>query len=108
MKKLLLAVLFTGLLSTAVYAETVSLAWDANHETDIAGYKIYKGTETGVYGAPVDVGNVLSHQLVLNSGVHYLVISAYDANGNESDKSYEIKYTAKVSRVTGFGTLGGN
>ena len=41
MKKYL--VLFILLFVSTVYAETVTVAWDANSETNLQGYRIYWG-----------------------------------------------------------------
>lgn len=106
MKKLILTLIFLAI-PTLVYAETVNLSWNANTEPDIAGYKIHVGTTSGTYGAPIDVGNVLTYPLNLNAGTHYITITAYDSVGNESGYSYEIKYVAKIARVSGFGIIGG-
>ena len=43
--------------TTNVYSAQVTLAWDANTEPDVAGYKIYSGTSSGNYDNVIDVGN---------------------------------------------------
>jgi hypothetical protein len=53
-------------------AQTVDLAWDANTEPDLAGYKIHYGTASGDYSHSIDVGNVTQYTLAgLNDGVTY-------------------------------------
>ena len=69
-------------------AKQVVLGWGA-----IAGatsYKVYYGTAAGVYGAPVDIGNVTTYTLIgLNSATtYYMVVTAVNAGG-ESSKSGE-------------------
>ena len=39
-------------------AEQVTLAWDANTEPDLAGYKVHYGTSSGSYTSSVDVHKV--------------------------------------------------
>ena len=52
------------------FGATVDLAWDANTEPDLDGYKIYYGTASGTYSPPIDVGNTTQHTLTgLNDGV---------------------------------------
>ena len=76
-------------------AATVDLAWDANTEPDLAGYKIYYGTASGNYTKSVDVGNTTQYTLAgLNEGVtYYLAATAYDVDDNESAYSVELVHT---------------
>ena len=84
---------------------TISLAWDAvttNEDgsplTDLAGYKVYVGTATGVYGNSIDVGmatqsgNTVTYSLSgLTPGqTYYIAITAYDIDNNESPYSNEV------------------
>jgi hypothetical protein len=68
------------------------LTWDANTETDLAGYNVYFGTASGQYGTPEDAGNVTTYTLQnLTSGTRYFfAVSAYDLAGNESTLSDEV------------------
>ena len=79
----------------AAYGATVTLAWDANTEPDLAGYKIHYGTASGVYSHTIDVGNVTEHILTeLDDGVtYYLAATAYDVDDNESGYSDELVHT---------------
>ncbi|HSC55754.1 MAG TPA: hypothetical protein VLC51_01050, partial [Nitrospira sp.] len=70
---------------------TASLNWDASTDTTVVGYKVYMGTASGVYGAPITVGNVTSYLLNnLSIATYYFVVTDYDANGNESLPSNEV------------------
>jgi fibronectin type 3 domain-containing protein len=73
-------------------ASGATLTWTANTEPDLAGYKIYSGTQSGVYGAPVTVGKVTSHVLTnLPKGTTYFfTVTACDTAGNESPHSPEV------------------
>jgi len=42
--------------------EAVDLQWHPNSESDLAGYNVYHGTNSGVYGFPDKVQNTTSHQ----------------------------------------------
>ena len=44
----------------AVSAESISIQWDPNTEHDLQGYRVYIGTQPGVYTHSVDVGNTTS------------------------------------------------
>ena len=67
---------------------SISLAWDANLEADIAGYKVHYDTDASgyPYANVVDVGNVTSHTLTgLTTGTtYYLAVTSYDTSEDES------------------------
>jgi len=70
------------------------LTWDANKETDLAGYVLYWGSESREYTQSRDVG--LSRVVYLNTldlwDVTYFAVTAYDTSGNESDYSKEVSH----------------
>lgn len=74
------------------YAASVTLAWDPNQESDIAGYKLYYGTSSGNYTSNVNVGNKTQHTLSLpdDGKTYYCSATAYNVAGLESDFSNEI------------------
>ena len=73
---------------------SVTLEWNANTEPDLAGYKVYRATSPGGYGAAIATvpANTTSYVVSgLQTGVTYFfVISAYDTAGNESIRSAEV------------------
>jgi hypothetical protein len=73
---------------------STTLTWNANTESDLAGYKIYRATTSGGYGAPIATapGNITTYIAGgLQSGTTYFfVITAYDSTGNESPRSNEV------------------
>src|SRR5947209_7414347 len=100
-------------------AAQVTLAWDPNTETDLAGYKLYYGTSSGSYPSSVDVGNLTSYTLsgLLEGQIYYLAVTAYNLSLGESDFSNEVSkaladvtpptvsLTAPVTGVTASGTV---
>ncbi len=68
------------------------LAWDANNEADLAGYRVYVGLASGAYSTSIDVGTVTSYTLTgLATGTtYYFAVTAYDTSGNESAPSNEV------------------
>jgi len=75
-----------------LHAETVTVSWDPNSETDLAGYKIYYSVNSRDYNNSVDVGNVTSFTISgLTTGItYYFAVTAYDFAGNESGFSQEV------------------
>lgn len=71
-----------------------TISWDANTEPDLAGYKVYVGRTSHIYGSlgsPINVGNVTSYELTLNdSGAWFFAVTAYDSSANESGFSTEV------------------
>ena len=74
--------------ATQTGSTSIQLSWNANPESDIAGYKVYYDTDQAgyPYATSVDAGDVTSHTLSgLNTGTtYYLAVTAYDSDGNES------------------------
>ncbi len=73
--------------------------WQANSESDLAGYKLYVYSE-GLGGWFSIVGHIEPNRTSLSfRGLPYgtpflFALSAYDVNGNESDKSSPVELTA--------------
>lgn len=64
-------------------AYRVIARWDANTEPDLAGYKLYFGSATGVYNhpdSPLDMGNVTEGTVELERpvGLWFFALTAYD------------------------------
>jgi len=74
------------------YSADVTLAWDANTEPELAGYRIYWGVSSREYSNSVDIGNTTQHTFTgLTKGTtYYAAVTAYDASNNESDYSEEV------------------
>ncbi len=73
----------------------VGIGWNANPESDLAGYILYVGTAPGVYEAVHEVGNVTEHYVTnLQKAItYYFTLTAYNLNGIESEPSSEISTT---------------
>ena len=68
-----------------------TVTWSPNSEADLAGYKVYVGTTSGVYTRVLDAGNATSYAMTLPKGVTYFfAVTAYDSAGNESSRSAEL------------------
>ncbi len=72
--------------------ESVSLSWDPSPNEEVIGYKVYIGRASGNYYRIDDVGNALTYTVKnLEPGTYYFVCTAYDASGNESKYSNEVR-----------------
>jgi len=64
--------------------------------SEIAGYRIYYGTETGVYLDQINIDDpsqVNAQGVRLSSGTYYVVVTAIDTKGLESPNSPEVVVT---------------
>ena len=101
---LLLAVFFAG----TAFAQTITLAWDANTGSNIAGYKVYyqtgitstgyTGTEADQGASPIDVGpnTTISLTGLDGSQPHTFVVTAYTTDGQESSYSAPVSSAATI------------
>ena len=75
-------------------SSSATLTWNANTESDLAGYRVYRATSSGTYGAPIATiqGNTTSYIATgLQFGTTYFfVVTAFDIAGNESAYSNEV------------------
>ena len=93
-RALLLLVLFASFAASAE-AGSLTLAWDANSESDIAGYVVNYGIASGSYSNSLDAGNVTSVTIAsLTDGQQYFfAVRAYNTSGLQSPLSNEISGT---------------
>jgi hypothetical protein len=77
-------------------APSQSFTWDPSLSTDVAGYVLYYGNASGAYDHRLDVGlNTSTNLSDLVPGLTYfVVVSAYDAAGDESNPSNELSFIA--------------
>ena len=81
--------------------ENATLSWDApttntdgTELTDLAGYKVYYGTSSGVYDNVIDVAEGTTYTLTdISPATYYFAVTAYDEGENESDYSNEVSKT---------------
>ena len=87
--------------TTAAYAAELSLQWDKNPESDVTGYRLYRGTLSGVYDHSADIGQKLTTTALdlLPGNTYYFAVSAYDAEGFESNPSEEVIHSVPLSNI---------
>jgi hypothetical protein len=86
-------------------AAQVTLAWNANFEPTVSGYRVYYGTTSSYYTAVIDVGNQTAVTITgLVPGVTYFIsATAYTSTGDESNFSGEIAYSVPGSSPSSSG-----
>ena len=82
----------------------VQLSWKANSDPDIEGYKIYFGPTTGYsFENVVDVGNVTSYTVPVESIFDTIALTAYDSDAdgvNDQLEGHESWFTLAESENT--------
>ncbi len=83
------------------WAGSLIATWSANTEDDLAGYKIYYGTESGNYTVEEDVGNTTVYvaEDLLDGQEYFFVVKAYDYAGNVSAPSTEVSATVGAANL---------
>jgi len=71
---------------------TATLTWNLDASTNLAGYKVYLGTASGVYSSSFSVGNVTSYTVpnLAVGNTYFFVVTAYNGSGIESGFSNEV------------------
>ena len=79
----------------AFAVQSVTLAWDANPDPNVAGYNLYYGVESGTYPSKIPVGDVTSATVtgLVEGMTYYFVLTVHDQAGVESNPSNEVSYT---------------
>ena len=97
-RKICLIIVLILLFCVTSYA--AKLVWDANTESDLAGYKVYRGQSSRSYDHIVDVGNITEYQIEsLDPGtIYYFAVKAYNTEGIESEFSLEVIYVEGISQ----------
>ena len=97
-----LAILLNG---SILYATEMTISWQSNTESDLAGYHVYQRTLPSIdFGAPIFSGlpptpsSPSTNMSNLQLGTTYgFVVTAYDTSGNESQPSEEKQITISAT-----------
>lgn len=94
MKHTLLTLLVLALAAIASPAASVQLEWDPSPDTDITGYIVHHGPESGKYDTKVQLGNVTTYTFdgITPSREYFVAVSAVNAAGLQSALSNEVRF----------------
>lgn len=73
-------------------ATTATLSWAPSTSTNLAGYKVYMGTASGVYSSSLTIGNVTTYTVsnLQLGNTYYFSVAAYSTSGIDSSPSNEV------------------
>lgn len=94
--------------ATTPSPQTVTLGWNANSETGLAGYRVHVGVASHQYTQTFEVGLGISYPVAgLESGkTYYFAVAAVGGTGLESALSTELAFTtARPAPVVTLHTL---
>jgi hypothetical protein len=87
----------TGLIVSGTGNQSVSLNWNDNNDSDLAGYNVYRSTTSGSGYVKVNSSLVTpsayTDNSVTNGTTYYYVVAAVDTHSNESADSGEVSGT---------------
>jgi hypothetical protein len=96
------------LLAAQACAQQVTLAWQANAETNVAGYILYHGPAPGFYTSSNNISGRTNTSAVwsnLPPGRSFWAVTAYEPAGIESLPSNEVCWTNRAFAPTGLRIL---
>lgn len=73
----------------------MTLAWDPSPDGAVVGYFLHEGSVSGAYTNVTDVRSAtrLTVSNLVNGATYFFAVTAYGANGQESEFSNEVSYT---------------
>lgn len=79
----------------------VDLNWNHSPSPGVAGYRVYYGTTSGNYSNSVVLGNVTTNTFsgLMGGVTYFFAVTAYDANGLESNFSNESSFAGNSRRA---------
>ncbi len=99
---LLIIVFSVFFFSAAAFAGTVKLAWDANTESDLAGYRVFSHNAGGSYDYLSPTWSGIENSCTLENldegSGYYFVVRAFNTAGVESGDSNEVYYSVPQSQ----------
>jgi hypothetical protein len=91
------------LFAAPVFAGSVTVMWDRNAETDVVGYTVFYGTQSGTYAFSKAVGNVTTWTIdnLVAGQTYYFAVQAVNADGLTSAMSREVSTTIPLTSPSG-------
>jgi hypothetical protein len=79
----------------------VTLAWDANTDAGVTGYRVHYGTSSRSYTLNLDAGSATTATVngLSPSYTYYFAVEAYNSGGTESAPSNEVSFTTPGGTV---------
>lgn len=101
MKKFVSFLLFLLIVPSMCLGYTLTISWDQNSESDLAGYKLFVGNASGNYPNVIKLGTVNTYTIndAIPGAIYYITIKAFDNIGNESSPSTEVNASVPIDGI---------
>ena len=92
---------FLTMAARSAAADTLTVMWDPSADSNVAGYLVYVGTQSGVYSSAYDVGNTTSFRYSNASAgqAYYFAVAAYFPGPVIGTKSTEVSGSSNGAPV---------
>lgn len=92
---------FLTMAARSAAADTLTVMWDPSPDSSVAGYLVYVGTQSGVYGSAYDVGNTTSFRYsnATAGQSYYFAVAAYFPGPVIGTKSTEVSGSSNGAPV---------
>jgi hypothetical protein len=82
-----------------IWATDIQVSWNANTDSDLWGYILSYGVNSGIYSNEINVGNVINYTItnVDITKTYYIALQAYDKSLNESQYSNQVFISMPVA-----------
>jgi hypothetical protein len=111
-KRVALIIFLTILFPSMAIARDVTLAWDANTDSNLAGYRLYARESAQAYDYSDHEWQGTAIQCTVRGfdeyESYYFVVRAYDRDGNESGDSNEVYLASTIEDDTGDNAIDNN
>ena len=90
--------LLAGLTPTVRAQTSLTLAWDPDPSSGVAGYRLYEGGASRTYTNVIATGSATTATVsnLISGATYFFAVTAIGTNGVESDFSSEISYTVPL------------
>ncbi|RLA02578.1 MAG: hypothetical protein DRQ42_00110 [Gammaproteobacteria bacterium] len=93
----LFIILLVNIVPSLLFADNINFIWDPNVEPDLAGYRLYRSTQSGqgyvmILEIPCGPNDITCSECTdagVPAGEYFWVATAFDTEGFESDYSVE-------------------
>jgi hypothetical protein len=89
------AALLLSVFTPFARSDSIGLTWAPNSESDLAGYKLYRGSSSGKYDWVKDVGlsTIIQVDNLTPNQTYYFAVTAYNTQKIESEPSNVVEFT---------------